>query len=234
MRVLIAWLLLAGVAAADEDKDVKKAQAYLKAGVARLEGGKNKEALQSFKKGLEHKPLPELHYRAGQAYQALGDDAAAGKEYRAYLAAAPGAPERAELERYLGGGGAAPPPQLRGATALTAAPPPVQEKCSVGKFATIGTSGHCCWREQVWSDGKGKCVGVPRCPAGFALRDDDCVREADLPRCPAGKVPAGGHCCWREQAWSEEKGRCTGTPRGPRGWTLEGRECEPPSEDDED
>jgi hypothetical protein len=34
-----------------------------------------------------------------------------------------------------------------------------------------------------------------------------------------------GHCCWPGQAWSEERERCTGAPRCPRGWEARGSFC---------
>jgi hypothetical protein len=42
--------------------------------------------------------------------------------------------------------------------------------CARGK---VPKSGHCCWPEQVWTEGG--CLGVPACPRGYLLKARDCV-----------------------------------------------------------
>jgi tetratricopeptide (TPR) repeat protein len=122
MRMLVICLLLVGGAArADDDRESKRAQEYLKAGVARFEKGLYKEALATFKRGFEHKPLPALRFHLGECYRRLGDASAAEREYRAYLAAVPDAPERTQVVRYLSGGD-------RPAATTTAEAPPVDAK----------------------------------------------------------------------------------------------------------
>ncbi|MSP59799.1 MAG: hypothetical protein EXR72_05560 [Myxococcales bacterium] len=254
MRIWIALLVLGGAvahAAEEEDKEAKRAQDYLRAGLKRLEGGKFQEALNAFKRGSEHKFLPEFHYYLGQCHRQLGDGEAAAREYRAFLGKMPDASERAEVERYLAeiGGGSPPPPGERKSPGSGAPPPSppkgerknspppppplgAPERCEGGKLVTIATNGHCCWREQIWSDDNRVCIGIPRCPKDHDVRGTDCVRqggeaapsEAARPSaCPAGKVKNNGHCCWPEQVWAEDS--CIGVPECPRSFALKGRDC---------
>ncbi len=209
MRIVIVWLALAGTATADEEYEAKKAQAYLKVGTRRLEENKPKEALAACKRGFEHKPLPELRECIDKASAQLGG-AEPAKE----------APKDAPKD--------APPPE----TKVQAAP----DKCPAGKLVTPATSGHCCWPEQVFSDDNQVCIGIPRCPRGFKLAGNDCVRTAGSPSgagCPPGKVTSGGHCCWPEQVWGENG--CIGVPACPRGYLRRDRDClpraQPPDEE---
>src|SRR4051812_45234972 len=119
---LVIALPLAATAGTDEYEN-KKALAYLKVGSQRQEAGNCKEAVTVFKRGIEHRPLPELYQPMGQCHRALGDDAAAAAAFRAYLKAAPSAPDRAEIERYLAGGASAatPPPSSKPALSKPAA-----------------------------------------------------------------------------------------------------------------
>jgi|SRR5579871_2110794 len=73
---------------------------------------------------------------------------------------------------------ATPPPK----PAAPTAPPPLAKTgrpasggCPAGQLSTVATSGHCCWREQVWSDRDRVCIGMPRCPNGYKPQGADCV-----------------------------------------------------------
>ncbi len=257
MRYTIFALILAStaVAHAEDDKETKRAQDYLRAGVKRYEGGKYKEALAAFKRGAEHKQLPEFHYQLGQCFRQLGDGENATKEYRAYLTEVPDAPEKNEVEGFIAaGGGAATPPgtePVAQKTAAAAASPTKEpatpfpaanqiEKCTSGKFVTIATNGHCCWPEQVWSDDNNVCIGIPKCGTGWKVRGTECIRVAGAAgataragTCPAGKVGNEGHCCWPEQVWVDEGSLCIGTPRCPSGYQLRGKECFKRAEEEE-
>jgi hypothetical protein len=260
MRIAIALLLCTSAAAraeggpapgppaeaqrtpAPEDYEAKRAQDYLKAGTRRYAEGKYKEALAAFRRGAEHKPLPEFHYQLGQCHRALGDAASAKREYQAYLEARPDAPERAEVEGYLAAGGGAPDPAPtdRAAQAPPAAAPPTpvpasDEKCPEGKIHSLDGSGHCCWPEQIWYEERKSCVGSPRCPRGFVAAGLDCMRTSSAPRspqvrCPPGRVSSRGHCCWPEQVWSDGAEQCFGSPRCPSGFVARGRDCAPREE----
>jgi len=228
----LAGLAFATGARADEDFEAKKAQGYLKAGLKRIEEGKYKEALSACKRGFEHKPLVEL--RACIAVAAFGADdrETAQKELRAYLKEKPkDAPPPVTI-----------PPELAklaesGDVVANKAAPQVEEtpeRCTEGKLVTAATGGHCCWPEQVWSDDQRICIGIPRCPKGFKLATNDCIRQLGAPSsagCPPGKVSTGGHCCWREQVWGENG--CIGVPSCPKGWQAKGRDCAPQAKSDE-
>jgi hypothetical protein len=227
-----------------EEYESKRAQGYLKSGTKRYAEGKYKEALAAFRRGLEHKPLAELHYQLGQCYRALGDAASAKREYQAYLQARPDAPERGEVEGYLAAGGGAPdpaPPERPAKAPPAAAPPPTPvapaaaEQCPEGKIHSLDGSGHCCWPEQIWYEERKSCVGSPRCPRGFVAAGLDCMRSSSAPRaapvrCTAGKIASRGHCCWPEQVWSDGAEQCFGAPRCPSGFVARGRDCFPRDE----
>ena len=193
---LVIALPLAATAGTDEYEN-KKALAYLKVGSQRQEAGNCKDAVSAFKRGIEHRQLPELLLHLGQCHRTLGDGAAAATAFRAYLKAAPNAPDRAEIERYLAGdesATAAPPSATKPAPSKPgAAPPPPDdsaerdpfsepatpratvEKCQPGMVKSGATGGHCCWPEQVWAGGgkgpgAGQCIGTPACPRGFKLQ----------------------------------------------------------------
>lgn len=197
MRWLLAGILLvaATAARADEEYENKKALAYLKVGRQRQEGGDCKGAVGALRRGIEHKALPELSLRLGQCLRTLGDGPGAQAAFRAWLKAAPaGAPERAEVERWLAEGGKAgagesPPPAPATAPSKGAKGEPPRaaqdeaeedpfsapdrrapvEKCRRGQVRSKATANHCCWPEQVWvAEGAGgRCFGTPACPRDF-------------------------------------------------------------------
>jgi hypothetical protein len=256
---LVTLLALAAVARADDDKEAKRASDYLRAGVKRFDGGSYKEALAAFKRGQEHKALPEFSYRLGACYEKLGDVEAATREYKAFLAKVPNAAEKGEIERFLSGGGGGAPPDAKAASkgdakpAAKSDPPPAAKgadksatpasaksaggdaagKCPEGQRASHATDGHCCWPEQLWGDDEKICIGIPRCPPGFDRKERDCVRRSGNAACTAGKVSVNGHCCWPEQVWGDDAGACIGKPRCPRGYELKGTTCTAILDEDE-
>jgi hypothetical protein len=77
-----------------------------------------------------------------------------------------------------------PPPPAKTAVKATTPPQPVKTgklsssgSCPAWQFATAATSGHCCWREQVWSDANRECIGIPKCPPGFTPVGTDCFAK---------------------------------------------------------
>jgi serine/threonine-protein kinase len=48
-------------------------------------------------------------------------------------------------------------------------------ECTDGKVTNVDTRGHCCWADQVWSEAKSKCLGVPTCPPGMKLKGEACT-----------------------------------------------------------
>ncbi len=266
LRALACSLTLRGTAAAvavvalaasaHAEDEGAKAKAYLRAGMKKFDAGDFQGALAAFKRGFEHKPIAEFHYRLAQCHEKLGDGAAAVKEYRTFLEKAPDAGERAEIEKYIasvegGAGGegadakpaakadAKPAPKVapKTAAAVPAAQvknanlPDASGRCVEGQRKSVATEGHCCWPEQVWSDDDSICIGIPRCPPGWDRKDRDCVRKG--PACQGGKVAQGGHCCWPEQLWSDDDGACVGKPRCPHGTALKAMSCIPVLDEDE-
>jgi serine/threonine protein kinase len=54
-------------------------------------------------------------------------------------------------------------------------PPQQVTPCPDGKTRSIDTGEHCCWPDQVWSNGKAKCIGKPHCPPGTQAKNEDCL-----------------------------------------------------------
>lgn len=76
---------------------------------------------------------------------------------------------------------AAPAPSPVAAAPAPAPPPPTPPSppqqltgCPDGKTRSIDTGDHCCWPDQVWSNGKAKCIGKPHCPPGTQAKNEDC------------------------------------------------------------
>jgi len=70
----------------------------LRAGNQAYDDGQYAEALKAYERGLAHADLPELHYRKALCFERLGliDEGVAA--YRAYLKAAPNAPDKRRVE----------------------------------------------------------------------------------------------------------------------------------------
>ncbi len=63
--------------------------------------------------------------------------------------------------------------------------------CDPGMVSNPDTAGRCCWPNQVWSNGRAVCIGVPACPSGSVAQGETCVAGANAP--PSGdglEVPA--------------------------------------------
>lgn len=68
-----------------------------------------------------------------------------------------------------------PPPPPLPQVATQPASPPQLAACADGKTRSIDTGEHCCWPDQVWSNGKAKCIGKPHCPPGTQAKNEDCT-----------------------------------------------------------
>lgn len=85
------------------------------------------------------------------------------------------------------------------ALAWIAAPAAAQTaECAEGR---VRVEGRCCWPGQQWSDARGRCENVPRCPEGRVEHGEDCVPMATsglgsplgppgLPPGPAPELPS--------------------------------------------
>ncbi|MBS1150510.1 MAG: hypothetical protein H6Q89_2208, partial [Myxococcaceae bacterium] len=78
---------------------------------------------------------------------------------------------------------------------------------------------------QVWSKGRGTCVGVPQCTPPRLASGESCS-------CPSGQVSEPdmqGQCCFPGQVWSSAKARCVGLPtQCPPGQAPDGERCAAP------
>jgi formylglycine-generating enzyme required for sulfatase activity len=99
------------------------------------------------------------------------------------------------------------------------------DDCLTGQYRNEATNGHCCWEGQIWGPIEKRCIGQAECPPGLLPSDDgeDCTPA----ECSDGLVDSGGGCCWPGQKWliQGDSGRCSGTPKCPRGYTLRSSEC---------
>lgn len=99
----------------------------------------------------------------------------------------------------------------------------LSQTCAPGQSVTADTAGQCCWPQQVWSNSRSVCVGVPSCPPGLRAERETCVAD-----CAQGQeitADSAGHCCWPQQVWSSSRSVCVGVPSCPSGFTVDGEAC---------
>lgn len=107
--------------------------------------------------------------------------------------------------------------------APTSGSPAASGRCPSGQVAVHG---HCCWPGQDWGAGSRRCIGKPRCPAGFLANGNGCTAGCTV----AGQVLVAGHCCWPGQDWGATAKRCIGRPaRCPKGLLVSANGCVPRS-----
>lgn len=97
------------------------------------------------------------------------------------------------------------------------------EACTEGRVKGPDTAGHCCWPNQVWSNLRNTCVGIPACPSNLRAEGESCVVS-----CPPGQAVSPdtqGRCCWPGQVWSSSRNLCVGIPTCPAGQRAEGESC---------
>ncbi len=95
--LLVPLLLVASPARADSDA-VDQAKQRFAAGAQAYREARYKDAIDLFLQANGLDPHPDLVYNIGQAYEKLGDVAAALRSYREYLRLSPGATDRATVE----------------------------------------------------------------------------------------------------------------------------------------
>ncbi len=105
VRAFFTVLLVARAVAAQtgitEEERTQLARKHFTIGREQYEVGAWTEAAREFELGYQYEPQPLFLYNIGQAARRGGDIDKAIDCYRRYLQAAPHAPERAEVERYL-------------------------------------------------------------------------------------------------------------------------------------
>lgn len=140
-RCLLALLvvaLAARIAAADAAA-TRNAKRHFERGQKLYTLTKFREALDEYQQAFDARPIPDFLFNIGQCYRNLGDYDAAIFSYKKYVAAAPDAPNRAQVEqlivdlqarkdqedaRRLGLQPAPPPPAAPAPAAAPAPPPP--------------------------------------------------------------------------------------------------------------
>jgi tetratricopeptide (TPR) repeat protein len=104
------------------------AQRHHERGTVYYNLGQFEEAIGEYRKGYEQKADPVFLFDIAQSYGQLGAQDRALFFYRRYLAAAPAATNRAEVEQRIAALAPAPPPQARPDLFAVAPPPPVAPK----------------------------------------------------------------------------------------------------------
>jgi len=102
-RSLLALLVVAlavRVAAAD-DAATKNARSHFERGQTLYTLTKFREALDEYQQAFNARPLPDFLFNIGQCYRNLGDYDSAIFSYKKYLAAAPDAPNRDQVEQLI-------------------------------------------------------------------------------------------------------------------------------------
>src|SRR4029079_5275034 len=88
------------VAAAD-DTATKTAKQHFERGQKLYALTKLREALDEYQQAFDARPLPDFLFNIGQCYRNLGDYDSAIFSYKKYLAEAPDAPNRAQVEQLI-------------------------------------------------------------------------------------------------------------------------------------
>ena len=102
-RCLLALLIAAlafRIAAAD-DAATRNAKHHFERGQKLYTLTKFREALDEYQQAFDARPIPDFLFNIGQCYRNLGDYDAAIFSYKKYLAAAPDAPNRAQVEQLI-------------------------------------------------------------------------------------------------------------------------------------
>lgn len=102
-RTIAIWtcaIVLASVAPAGAQPHGGDAEALqlTRQSLERYREGRFREAVELLKRAYDLKPEPVIQYNIGRAYERLGERDNAIAAYRAYLAAAPNAPDRSAVE----------------------------------------------------------------------------------------------------------------------------------------
>jgi tetratricopeptide (TPR) repeat protein len=102
-RCLLALLVvaLAARSAAADDAATRNAKRHFERGQKLYTLTKFREALDEYQQAFDARPIPDFLFNIGQCYRNLGDYDAAIFSYKKYLAAAPDAPNRAQVEQLI-------------------------------------------------------------------------------------------------------------------------------------
>jgi hypothetical protein len=102
-RTLLAlfFLALAARVAAADDAITKAAKQHFERGQKLYTLTKFREALDEYQQAFDAKPIPDFLFNIGQCYRNLGDYDSAIFSYKKYLASAPDAPNRAQVEQLI-------------------------------------------------------------------------------------------------------------------------------------
>lgn len=101
LRIALSLSLVLVVATPARADNVADAQKKFKAGAAAYREARYKEAIDLFLQANQLDPHPELIFNVGQAFEKLGDVPNALRAYRDYLRLAPGAEDRATVEKSI-------------------------------------------------------------------------------------------------------------------------------------
>ena len=102
-RTLLALFVLALAArvAAADDAVTKAARQHFERGQKLYALTKFREALDEYQQAFDAKPIPDFLFNIGQCYRNLGEYDSAIFSYKKYLATAPDAPNRAQVEQLI-------------------------------------------------------------------------------------------------------------------------------------
>jgi tetratricopeptide (TPR) repeat protein len=100
LLALFVVALAARVALAD-DAATRNAKRHFERGQKLYTLTKFREALDEYQQAFDARPIPDFLFNIGQCYRNLGDYDAAIFSYKQYLAAAPDAPNRAQVEQLI-------------------------------------------------------------------------------------------------------------------------------------
>jgi tetratricopeptide (TPR) repeat protein len=174
--VIGAVLLLAAPARAQHDDE---AHGIATAGAAAFQAGRYDEALRYYQQAYELSQRPELLYNIGQAADRARDDATALDAFRRYLAAAPDAANRVEIEGRIHA--------LERSVAEHATPPATPPAAAHAVGEACGAGGDCGPDAYCVQDASGRafcthaCVEDCACPAGY-----HCTAAGPVQLCLAG------------------------------------------------
>jgi len=97
---LPAWAQVSTFEELSADQKQKLA-ALIDAAKKEYDVGNFESSLESFQRGYDIYPHPDILYRMGLCYERLGEDAAAVRLYREFLEKVPNAPERPRIEKTI-------------------------------------------------------------------------------------------------------------------------------------
>jgi tetratricopeptide (TPR) repeat protein len=102
IAIALALALASGSARAIEDPDTEIARRHFEAGRDHYEAGDYQSALKEFEAARAARPLAAFDFNIGRCYDRLERPADAVAAYERYLAAAPDAPDAAEVRERIG------------------------------------------------------------------------------------------------------------------------------------